>query len=173
MRRALLALSLALTACSKDAPPVAEEPRTAAAAKPEAPAPGPEAPGEPAPSAPQPAAATVKEASFELTLSASGAAAPGKRAELTLVLVSHPPFKVNQEYPFKLQLAEAEGVQFDENPVTKARVRLEKEKATMTIGFTPAGPGTKTIAGKFSFSVCTEDKCLIEKRDVALDVEVR
>ena len=30
----------------------------------------------------------------------------------------------------------------------------------------------KIVAGQFSFSVCTDDKCLMEKRDLLLDVNV-
>ena len=32
--------------------------------------------------------------------------------------------------------------------------------------------GKRTVAGQFAFSVCTEDKCLMEKRDLLLDVVV-
>jgi hypothetical protein len=42
----------------------------------------------------------------------------------------------------------------------------------MPVSFTPDAAGKRTVAGQFAFSVCTEDKCLMEKRDLSLDVTV-
>jgi hypothetical protein len=42
---------------------------------------------------------------------------------------------------------------------------------TMNVGFTPEAAGKHTISGVLQFSVCTDDKCLIEKRDLALEVQ--
>ena len=56
--------------------------------------------------------------------------------------------------------------------VTAAAMRAIAEQPDLTVAFTPESAGKKKIAGQFSFSVCTDDKCLIEKRDLALDVQV-
>ena len=39
--------------------------------------------------------------------------------------------------------------------------------------FTPESAGKHTLSGQLSFSVCTEDKCMIEKRDLALEIEAK
>ena len=43
-------------------------------------------------------------------------------------------------------------------------------KAVMPVSFTLDAAGKHTVAGQLAFSVCTEDKCLMEKRDLLLDV---
>jgi hypothetical protein len=50
-------------------------------------------------------------------------------------------------------------------------VKLENMKAVVPVSFTPEA-GKRTIAGTLAFSVCTEDKCLMEKQDLALEVVV-
>ena len=36
-----------------------------------------------------------------------------------------------------------------------------------------AGTGKHTLAGQFAFSVCTDETCLMEKRDLTLVVDVK
>jgi hypothetical protein len=176
---AALLVSPFLFACSKETPPSAEQPRTAAS-----PPKGTEGatatPTETKPAettdTPQPsgnASAKVEESNFALALSSKGAYTAGKAGEAEIVLEAKDPYKVNDKYPYKFKLADSDGVTYPDKIVTKDHVKLEHKKATMTVAFTPAGAGKKKISGVFHFSVCTEDKCLIEKRDLALDVDVK
>jgi hypothetical protein len=176
---ALAILGLLLpAACSKETPPAAEEPRspggsaTAAAAQNE---------GDPAPAAAQaadappeaaaaPAAAKVTDSTFELELAPKGQYSAGQAGEAEILLSAKAPFHVNDKYPYKFKAKEAAGVKFAAPVTTKDSVKLETMKATMTVGFTPEAAGKHTLSGQFSFSVCTDDKCLIEKRDLALEI---
>jgi hypothetical protein len=143
---------------------------------------------EPAPvvSSPAPAAASVQvvearataashqidEPNFELTIKPAGAIAAGQPSRAEIVLLAKEPFHVNQSYPYKFKPKQAEGLKTDKPVFSSEAVKLEEKRAVMTVGFTPQGGGKKTLAGQFSFSVCTDDKCLIEKRDLALDLDV-
>lgn len=177
----LLALYLG---CSKEAPPAAEQARSpvVAAASPE---PSPAAPaaipaepaaGTPAAAAPaEPAAASasqVSDANFELKISAKGSYQAGKPGEAEIVLDAKPPFHVNDKYPYKFKLKEAQGLTFPAPVVSKDAAKLEKARVTMTVGFTPSA-GKHDLSGQFAFSVCTDDKCLIEKRDLSLAVDAK
>jgi hypothetical protein len=51
-------------------------------------------------------------------------------------------------------------------------VKLEPARATLPIPFT-AEAGKHTVSGQLSFSVCTDDKCVIEKRELALEIEAK
>jgi hypothetical protein len=42
----------------------------------------------------------------------------------------------------------------------------------MRVPFVAANAGDATIAGKFYFSVCTSEQCVIDNRDVAVTVKV-
>ncbi len=170
-----------LFGCSKETPPAAEEPRSASNAA---------APlGAPRPGA-APAAAATGAAAAEATAAPSGAAkftdpafelvleAPkaslkaGQAGAVEVVLTAKAPFHVNDKYPIKLKLKETTGVKYENLVIGKDAVKLEVMKAVVPVSFTPDGAGKRTLAGQLSFSVCTEDKCLMEKRDLLLDVNV-
>jgi hypothetical protein len=171
-------------ACSKETPPPAGEPRSASNAAAPQNAPGsPAAPAAAAADAPSAAAAPADAAApsgaakftdtgFDLSLEAPKAPLKaGQVGSVEVVLAAKAPFHVNDKYPIKLKLKETPGVKYENLTIGKDAVKLEPMKAVMPVGFTPEA-GKRTVAGVFSFSVCTEDKCLMEKRDLLLDVSV-
>jgi len=189
-RAALLALSLgafaaqaAALACSKEAPaavepeskvaasraPATEAPAAASAA--EAPAAAPAGEAEPGGALPA-ADKKFSEVSFDLEIKPKGNYTVGQGAELEVVLAAKDPYHVNDKYPFKLKLEDTDGITYADKVVKKDAVKLEAKRAVMTVKFTPASKGKKHIAGQFAFSICTAERCLIEKRDLALDVNV-
>lgn len=124
------------------------------------------------PGSPSPAASAISEAHFDVVLKPAGAYKAGEPGKVELVLQAKAPYHSNPEYPYKLTLEESPGVSYPSKVVARDAVKLEHMQATMTIPFTPTSAGKKKIAGRYSFSVCSEDKCVIEKRDVTLEVEV-
>jgi hypothetical protein len=166
---------LSIAACSKETPapegpksgePAAEQQGGVVPAA--VPAAGEDEASEPSANA-QP---SFDEANFALKILPKGSYKKGTAASVEIVLDAKKPFHVNDKYPYKFKLAKSEGVKFSAEVVKKDAVKLETQRAVMTVGFTPESAGKKKIAGQFSFSVCTDDKCLIEKRDLALDVSV-
>jgi hypothetical protein len=168
-------------ACSKETPPPAGEPRSAsnAAAPQNAPATpaaaaadAPSAAAAPADAAAPTGAAKFTDTGFDLSLEAPKAPLKaGQAGSVEVVLTAKAPFHVNDKYPIKLKLKETPGVKYDNLTIGKDAVKLEPMKAVMPVGFTPEA-GKRTVSGVFSFSVCTEDKCLMEKRDLLIDVNV-
>ncbi|HEY1532667.1 MAG TPA: hypothetical protein VGF76_01570 [Polyangiaceae bacterium] len=172
-------LFVSLSACKNQAPPAAEA--TAAAPAPNAPAAAsaPAANGDPAPAAADSAAAPAaaaqskySEAGFDLVLQPKGDYASGSAGEADVVLSAKPPYHVNDKYPYKFKLKEAPGLSFANMVVTKDAVKFEPARATVPVAFTPTA-GKHTLSGQLSFSVCTDDKCMIEKRDLALEIEAK
>jgi hypothetical protein len=169
-----------LFGCSKETPPAAEEPRSASnAAAPQAPpnaaavAPGTAAAAPAADAAAPTGAAKFTDAAFDLTLEAPKASLKaGQAGSVEVVLTAKAPFHVNDKYPIKLKLRETAGVKYENLTIGKDAAKVEAMKAVLPVSFTPDGAGKRTVAGLFAFSVCTEDKCLMEKRDLLLDVVV-
>jgi hypothetical protein len=169
-----------LFGCSKESPPAAEEPRSASnAAAPQAAAPASaaadaaQAPSEAASAAAPAGAPKFSDTAFELSLESPKAALKaGQAGALDVVLVAKAPFHVNDKYPIKLKLRETPGIKYANLVVGKDAAKVEAMKAVMPVSFTPDAAGKRTVAGQFAFSVCTEDKCLMEKRDLSLDVMV-
>jgi len=164
--------------CNKEA--VANKETVAVVEKPETAAPPTQADGEQVPEpqsgkeeAPVAAAARVEEPSFSLALEPKGPYQAGQRAELALVLEAKADYKVNDKYPFKFKLKPSEGVTYPSDVVKQDAMKVEPKRGVMTVSFTPQSAGDKRIAGQFSFSVCTEERCLIEKRDLDLTIQVK
>jgi len=115
--------------------------------------------------------ASYSEDSFRLRLSAPAKVKAGELTEYVVTLEAGDGYKVNDEYPIKFKFAASAGVKPESETVRKAAAKVEKKKATMPVKATVAKPGKASIAGKFSFSVCTEERCLIEKRELLVSVD--
>lgn len=113
----------------------------------------------------------IQEANFGLKMKPEGPLKAGQLGKVLIELVAKAPFKVNQEYPYKFKVTEAHGLKLD-SVIKKDNVALEKKRAVMTVPVTPESSGSKKLQGKFMFSVCTDEKCLIEKRDLGVALSV-
>jgi len=117
--------------------------------------------------------AKVSDAAFDVSLGAPKAPLKaGQAGSVEVLLVAKAPFHVNDKYPIKLKLKETPGIKYESLVIGKDAAKVEQMKAVVPITFTPDAAGKRNVAGQLAFSVCTEDKCLMEKRDLALDVTV-
>ena len=168
------ALALAV-GCNKESAPTTQpsvEPRTVASGAGPAPG-GAQADGDNEPSDPNVTASNrFTENGFELELSAKPDYQAGKPGEAEIVLVAKPPFHVNDKYPYKFKTKQTQGIKYPA-PVLKEGVKLETHRAVLPVSFTAESTGKQRIEGQFSFSVCTEEKWLIAKRPLALEIDVK
>jgi hypothetical protein len=187
----LTALAFSVSACKREAPPAgadARVPTTTEAAPAAAPAvPTPATTGETQPAAvkappadaptagaaPAAGSSHYDEAKFAIEAKPSGPYAPGKEGAFEIVLDAKKPFHVNQQYPYKFKTKEGPGVKYAQPVVGKDQAKLEAQRVTMRVAFTPDGAGQRTLSGQFAFSVCTDETCLMEKRDLTLVVDVK
>lgn len=112
-----------------------------------------------------------KEAAFSVMLKAPAQVKAGAPLDFVIVLSAHDGFKINEEYPLKFQFNEAKGVTPKKDIVRKEDAQVEKSTATLPLTVTIGAAGKHTVSGKLSFSVCTEERCLIEKRDLKVEVD--
>lgn len=101
----------------------------------------------------------------------SGPVVLGQTGQGQLVLTAKPPFKCNQEYPFKLKLTSG-GLEPTKAEFTKADMQVTQEQVTVPVTFVATKPGDAVLDANFAFSVCTDDKCLIERQPLRLGAEV-
>ncbi len=165
----LLATAVALVgvaACGKDTRPAADEPsQTAAAAAPM----GAVEAEEPTPTA----ASRFEEESFILELRPKGSYTAGQPGQVEVVLSAKGAFKCNDKYPYKLALEESPGVKYPSRVLRQDAMTLKDKEAVLPVDLVPETSGAKTIAGRFSFSVCTDDRCLVERRDLTVGIDVK
>lgn len=113
----------------------------------------------------------VTEEAFSTWLQTTSPAQAGGPVQLEAVLVAKPPYHCNPEYPHKFKLnAAPAGLSYPEETVRGMKVT--PGRSVLAIPVHAQSAGKPTITGTLSFSVCTEERCMVEKRDlsVALDV---
>lgn len=160
---------------------VAEVPPSASAAPSAAPAPSAAAvvkKGADAPAAAPADARKVKTVrgtsaggeGFAVSIQAPSPVRSGESGTATVVLSSKDPFHCNDKYPYKMALDAPSGVSYA--PQTVRGASISEKTTTLGVPFTAGAKGKGTIAGTFSFSVCTADKCLIEKRPLSVSIDI-
>jgi hypothetical protein len=55
---------------------------------------------------------------------------------------------------------------------TKEALTLEEKRATMKLDLTPERKGEQTVRGVFAFSLCSAERCLVEKRELEMKIPV-
>ena len=140
------------------------------AKKEEAPAPAP---------APKAAAASPMEnETYVVAIQSAGAWKAGAEGSATIRVTAKPPLHVNPEYPVSFKPEGSEAVAFakEKLPLTASSKTPCAAKAEDTcsaefpVAATPEKAGAGKLAGVLAFSVCSEDKCLIEKVPVTLAI---
>lgn len=112
---------------------------------------------------------SVEAFSAEMTPSSNYAA--GKEGSVVVTIKAFGEFKINQQFPFRLKLADPpEGVTFSKNVLKRDDGSFKEKEATFKFAFMPQKAGKYVLSGTVSLSVCNDKKCLMEK--VPLDVEV-
>jgi hypothetical protein len=149
----------AVTAVAALDPPPSAEPKLALVASPE-----------PA----QPTSVRGSSASgegYSVSIQAPSPVRPGETASAQIVLNAKSPYKCNDKYPYKFVLDPPSGSL--RYPQTTVRgMAIGEKQSTMGVPFS-AQSGPATISGLLHFSVCTADKCLIEKQKLSVTVQVK
>lgn len=92
----------------------------------------------------------------------AGTGAAGTTATGQLVLTPKAPFKCNLEYPYKLKLTAPGGVALEKAEVTKPDMSVDAKQVAIPVKYT-VPEQQQELEGQLAFSVCTDDKCLIER----------
>jgi hypothetical protein len=122
--------------------------------------------------APNPVSPSVEEAAYSVSLATQGELKVGQAARAELVLRPKPPFHTNGEYPYKFKLDPNADLGLATETVTKEGANVTAELAVFPVVFTPKAAGNHTLSGLFAFSVCKDDQCLVERKQLALAVQV-
>jgi len=113
----------------------------------------------------------VSEEAYSTWLQATSPVKAGAPVQLEAVLVAKPPYHCNPEYPHKLKLnAPPAGLAYPEETVRGMKVTPERSVLAFPVQAQSAGK--PTVSGTLSFSVCTAERCMVEKRDLSLALDV-
>jgi hypothetical protein len=112
------------------------------------------------------AQSSYDEAAFALQMVAGNPIKSGETGELTVTLTSKPPFHVNAEYPHRFKVAKTKGGNAPKATISSDSARLKPTKLELSVPVVSEQVGPGELEGEFSFSVCTDEKCLMEKRQL-------
>jgi len=90
-----------------------------------------------------------------------------------VVLETKGEFHINEQYPYKFTPKESDGVKFTKEKFGREDGTFEASKAVIKVAFSPSKSGQVSVGGKFALSVCSDKNCLMDKKDLALDVTVK
>jgi hypothetical protein len=114
----------------------------------------------------------VGESNFSVWMQSAKSHKVGQPGVVEVVLVPKNGFKCNDAYPYKIKLNDPPaGISYPQPVVRKEGMSVSPQRSVMRVPFTPTAAGEARISGKFSFSVCTSDQCLIDARDLAITVK--
>jgi hypothetical protein len=113
------------------------------------------------------------EQAFTLSLKGPATAKVGETVTLDVRLEPAGGFKVNEEYPLKFTFSPTEGVAPIKAVVPRADAHVDAKHASLPLQVTLQSAGKREVLGRLAFSVCTEERCLIEKRDLRALLDVR
>ena len=113
-----------------------------------------------------------EETEFKLRIEPVGTYKAKEPGSAQIVLEAKSGFKCNDKYPYKYKLEKTEGLRFGSEVIRQESVEVSKSKSVMKLDFVPESAGKKQLEGTFYFSVCTDDKCLVERRKLSLGISV-
>jgi hypothetical protein len=108
---------------------------------------------------------------YSTWLETVGSYTAGQPGQVKLMLEAKAPYHCNEEYPYKFSFgAPVGGVSYPTAVVKEMKV--SEMSAQMLMPIQAAAKGAATVQGTFNFSVCSKDKCLIEKATLSLPIQV-
>ena len=135
---------------------------------------------ESAPSPSSPPQKKTEEKNYELSMTSPALKAGQESSAATITVTAISGFHVNPDYPVSFRPEGSEAVKFSGERVpltagTKTPCAAKAEdscKVEFPLPLTPEKAGAGKVAGIVAFSVCSEDKCLIEKVPLSLALKV-
>jgi hypothetical protein len=130
-----------------------------------------------------PPIAQSKGDEFAVSAVVEGPVNAGSEAALLARVEARKGFHINAEYPVNFRPDKTrQGIEFDREryPLQESAERIPCAKGNENacelrarVPFTATSPGDHRVGGILAFSVCSEEKCLIEKAPLEVQVSVR
>lgn len=114
-----------------------------------------------------------KDGTYTIAVAGPNEAVAGAASKIEISVAPADGWKMNKEFPTRLQLTSPDGV-----TVAKAEQRLadaahfDDHKLTFAVEFTPSSAGEKKFTADFKFAVCTESTCDPKTESLAWVVNV-
>ncbi len=116
----------------------------------------------------------IDKPTYVVKVAVAGSYAAGKPGTVDVTLTPKTGWKVNQDFPTKLEITAPEGVTLASTKLKKEDAASFNEKgAAFRVAFTPASAGTKAFTAKFKFVICNDDSCDPSTEQLSWQVAVK
>jgi hypothetical protein len=106
------------------------------------------------------------EGAFRLEMLTVQSLKVGETGAMTITLSAKPPFHVNAEYPHRFKISSTKAAKTPSSTVNGEPAKTTPSKLELSVPLIPVQVGEGELEGELSFSVCTAEKCLMEKRQL-------
>jgi hypothetical protein len=97
----------------------------------------------------------------------------GTPGEVEIALESRGEWHVNEEYPIRVDLKAPSGLAIPKPELVKADAKeFTDEKVRFLAAVEPSAAGEHEVTCDVSFALCTEENCILERRTLAMKLEV-
>ena len=118
----------------------------------------------------------VEGENFKLDTSA-GDCKVGAECTATIKIEAKGEFHINKEFPYKLEMADAEGVEFSGGKVcsnANGNFSAQEKTAEMKIKFKASKAGDLTLKGTYKLTVCTDKNCPPPvSQEIAVELKIK
>lgn len=97
----------------------------------------------------------------------------GEQLNVVVTVTAKGPFKVNKEYPHKVSVNPTDGLELPKPKLKKGDAKMEEKTLTFSIPAKATRAGNFELAGVLKFSVCSDDACQLEKKDIKSKVAAK
>ncbi len=119
--------------------------------------------------------AKIDRDAFTAEITSSGSYQAGTEGTVKITLVPKGDRHINPDYPhqFKTTDPAPEGVTYPKPVLSKADGSFGEKLGTFSLPFTVSKAGKAKIGGTLRLSVCNDSQCVLDKVDLAIDVDVK
>lgn len=112
---------------------------------------------------------------YVVEMKPTGTYKAGAEGTVEVTLSTKGEYHVNKQYPYKFKAADPapEGVSFPKPVLTRDDGKFDEKSGSFKVPFVAAKSGRAPIKGVFFLSVCSDANCVMDKVELALDVDVK
>jgi hypothetical protein len=124
---------------------------------------------------PAPAGPRIETGAFLLAMApAQTKYTVGKPGEVEIALEGRGEWHVNQEYPIRIDVTAPDAAGLEKRELLKDdAAEFGEKKVRFLAPVAPSAAGEHEVTCDVSFAMCTDENCVLERRTVAMQLEVK
>ncbi|MEP7125643.1 MAG: hypothetical protein ABJE95_32230 [Byssovorax sp.] len=113
--------------------------------------------------------------SYVAEIKAPGTYRAGAEGTVDITFATKGDYHINKQYPYKFKATDPapEGIAYSKPILLRADGTFEEKSGSFKVPFTVSKAGKATVSGTLSLSVCSDANCIMDKVELAVDVDVK